>query len=169
MKREECDLMKNSVIFLGPIIKSKGIRPTENGIEAITQLHPFVWPDAPWYRVHIDHTEIRDNIVITDKQSKHIDAHFLPPTNSYTTIEKLHLHMGFQIVLFLITLFTGRELKQLCTYNDIKSIHSFSFHPLNNVLSGKAVQTINTIRTEKNEGDLEDNLYNTPFYDGRNT
>ena len=36
LKREKCDFMKNSIIFLGHIIDSKGIRPTDNKIEAIT-------------------------------------------------------------------------------------------------------------------------------------
>ena len=104
LKREKCDFMKNSVIFLGPIIESKW------------KLYPFEWPDAPWYRVHIDHTEIRGNIslvIIIDTQSKHIDTHrvnilihtsyprqaLIMQLESY---DKLYLHMGFQILSVLI-------------------------------------------------------------------
>ena len=113
-------------------------------------MHPFEWPGAPWYRVHINHTEIRGNIslVIIDTQSKHIDTHLLLSTSSYNAIEKLRQTLsthGFPNIIASDngTSFTSREFKQ---YNDIhSSIHSSPFHSQGNGLAGRAVQTIKSI------------------------
>ena len=66
---------------------------------ALAQLHPFEFPNQPWYRIHIDHAEIEGKtiLIIIDAHSKYVDAHIcaidkFEPYNKKTKDTRL-LHM----------------------------------------------------------------------------
>ena len=70
-------------------------------------LHPWEWPDKPWYRVHVDCAgplEGKMICVIVDAHSTYIDAHVMTSWNNVATSMKLRqtfathgtlLYLGF--------------------------------------------------------------------------
>ena len=136
---------------------------------ALAQLHPFEWPDQPWYRIHIDHAEFEGQLilVIVDSHSKFIDAHIVLSTSSSQTIRKLrqtfathgHPHV---IMSDNGTSFTSAEFQNYCTGSNIKLVHSSPFHPASNGLAEKAVQTVKS-SLKKMRGNLEYRLLQVLF------
>ena len=116
---------------------------------ALAQLHPFEFPDQPWYRIHIDHAEIEGKtiLIIIDAHSKYVDAHIVPSTSSSHTIRKLRHTFATHGYPHIIVSdngpsFTSGEFNDYCAQNSIKSVHSSPFHPSSNGLAEKAVQTV---------------------------
>ena len=136
---------------------------------ALAQLHPFEFPNQPWYRIHIDHAEIEGKtiLIIIDAHSKYVDAHIVPSTSSSHTIRKLRQTFATHGYPHIIVSdngpsFTSGEFKDYCAENSIKSVHSSPFHPSSNGLAEKAVQTVKS-GLKKMRGDLEDRLISVLF------
>ena len=136
---------------------------------ALAQLHPFEFPDQPWYRIYIDHAEIEGKtiLIIIDAHSKYVDAHIVPSTSSSHTIRKLRQTFATHGYPHIIVSdngpsFTSGEFKDYCAQNSIKYVPSSPFHPSSNGRAEKAVHTVKS-GLKKMRGDFEDRRISVLF------
>ena len=55
-------------------------------------LHPWEWPEKPWFRIHIDHAgPVKGQLflIVVDAYSKWIEVYPTSSTSATATIEKL--------------------------------------------------------------------------------
>ena len=114
-----------------------------------TPLHPWVWPDKPWTRVHIDYAgplEGKMFLLIADAHSKWIEIHATSSSTSSTTIEllrKTFASLGLPEVLVSdnATAFTSAEFSEFLQRNGIRHVRTPPYHPASNGLVERAVQS----------------------------
>ena len=113
-------------------------------------LRPWLFPQRPWSRVHVDYagpTEGKMILVVVDAYSKWIEAKVAHSATTQVTIEQLpglfavHRLPG-TIVSDNETCFTSAEFKQFVTRNNIQHITSPAYHPSLNGLAERAVQLV---------------------------
>ena len=112
-------------------------------------LHPWEWPNKPWYRVHVDYAGPIDGkmfLILVDAHSKWMDVHIVPSTNAQSTIEKFEQSfatLGLPQVMVSDngSMFTSSEMQHFLSSNGIKHITSAPYHPSSNGLAERAVQT----------------------------
>ena len=112
-------------------------------------LHPWVWPDAPWKRVHIDFAgpfKGKMFFIIVDAHSKWPEVIIMPSTTSLHTIETLRsifsqYGLPEQLVSDNGPQFTSQEFAQFMKGNGIKHIRSAPYHPSSNGLAERFVKT----------------------------
>jgi transposase InsO family protein len=134
-------------------------------LPASAPLHPWEWPQEPWYRIHVDYAELEGNmiLVIVDATTKYLDAHIVRSANSASTITKLmqtfaHLGLPRQIVSDNGTTFTSAEMNKFAKGNGIQQIFVAPYHPSSNGLAEKAVQTIKNSLKATQGGTIEQRL-----------
>ena len=139
-------------------------------------LHPWVWPDKPWTRVHIDYAgPLEENmfLLITDAHSKWIEIHATNSSTSSATIEllrKTFSSLGLPEVLVSdnATAFTIAEFSEFLQKNGICHVRTPPYHPASNGLVERAVQSfkegMKRIRNFGTEGSV---MYQIQLSDGR--
>ena len=127
----------------------------------VAPLHPWVWPDAPWKRIHVDFAgpfQGHTFFIAVDAYSKWPEVVVLTSTTSVKTIEVLRsmfAHHGLpeQLVSDNGPQFTSTEFAQFMEGNRIKHILSAPYHASSNGLAERFVQTLKrTLKTSVKEG-----------------
>ena len=122
----------------------------DNSNPTAAPLHPSVWPNGPWTRIHVDYAgPFLENmfLVVVDAHSKWREVLVMKSTTSHSTIEVLHTlferyglptqlfsNNGSQFILSEFTHF-------LCT-NGVKHIRNAPYHPSSNGQAESFVQTL---------------------------
>ena len=112
-------------------------------------LHPWVWPDTPWKRVHVDFVgpfQGKMFFIIVDAHSKWPEVITMSSTTSQHTIEALRsvfsrFGLPDQLVSDNGPQFTSEEFAQFLRRNGIRHILSAPYHPSSNGLAERFVQT----------------------------
>ena len=116
-----------------------------------TPLHPWIFTDRPWSRLHIDYCGlISGNMLlgIMDSHSKSLEVHIASTSRLEITIE--HLRRTFSthgipdtIVSDNASCFTSNEFIHFFKMNGIKHITSAQYQLSTNGMAERAVQTVN--------------------------
>ena len=117
---------------------------------AAAPLHPWVWPDAPWTRIHVDYAgPFRGKmfLVVVDAHSKWPEVSMMTSSTSQQTIDALRslfsrYGLPEQLVSDNGTQFTSAEFTQFLKANGIKHIRSAPYHPSSNGLAERFVRTL---------------------------
>ena len=112
-------------------------------------LHPWVWPDTPWKRIHVDFAgpfQGKMFFIVIDAHSKWPEVVTMSTTTSHTTIEALRsMFARFGLPEQLVSdngpQFTSTEFAQFMKGNHIKHILCSPYHPSSNGLAERFVQT----------------------------
>ena len=119
-------------------------------------LHPWVWPYAPWKRVHVDLDHMF--LLVVDAHSKWPEVMIMSSTTSPKVIETLrsmfsHYGLPEQAVSDNGPQFTSLEFAQFMRNNGIKHIKCAPYHPASNGLVERFVQTMKRpLKAEERDG-----------------
>ena len=113
-------------------------------------LHPWVWPDTPWTRIHVDYAGPflgKMFFLVVDAHSKWPEVFIMKSTTSQSTIEALRSLFGRyglpeQLVSDNGPQFTSGEFLHFMRSNRIKHIRSPTYHPASNGQVERFVQTM---------------------------
>ena len=116
-------------------------------------LHPWVWPQRLWQRVHIDFASpVRDEmlLVIVDVHSKWPEVYVMKSTTATQTIECLRdCFARFGIPEQLISdygpQFTAEEFGHFLSRNGVKHTRRSPYHPSTNGAEERLVQTVKRV------------------------
>ena len=116
---------------------------------AVAPLHPWVWPDAPWKRIHVDFAGPflgKMFFIMVDAHSKWPEVVTMTSTTAQHTIEALRSvfsHYGFpeQLVSDNGPQFTSDEFARYMKETGVKHILRSPYHPSSNGLAERFVQT----------------------------
>ena len=116
---------------------------------AVALLHPWIWPDAPWKRIHVDFAgqfHGKMFFIIVDAHSKWPEVVMMSSTTSQSTMEALcstfsQFGLPEQLVSDNGPQFTSEEFAQFMRGNGIKHILCAPYHPSSNGLAERFVQT----------------------------
>ena len=116
---------------------------------AVAPLHPWIWPTAPWKRVHVDFAgPFLDKmfLVIVDAHSKWPEVIPMSSTTAPKTIAALQtLFAKYGLPEQLVSdngpQFSSEEFAHFTKANGIKHIYSAPYHPSSNGLAERFVQT----------------------------
>ena len=117
---------------------------------ATAPLHPWVWPDSPWARIHVDFAGPflgKMFLVVIDAHSKWPEVIMMNSTTSLRTIEELRSLFGRyglpeQLVSDNGSQFKSSEFADFMRTNGIKHIRSAPYHPTSNGQAERFVQTL---------------------------
>ena len=126
-------------------------------------LHPWVWPDRPWVRLHLDYAGPflgKMFLVTVDAHSKWLDVFPVTSATSATTIARLrslftHYGLPETIVTDNGSVFTSAEFQEFTRRNGIHHSTSAPFHPSSNGLAERAVQTFKASMRKQESGTIE--------------
>jgi transposase InsO family protein len=112
-------------------------------------IHPWMVPEKPWSRVHIDHAIdfMGSNwLVMIDAYSKYPCIHATTSTSTKSTtalLEEDFAHFGYPhtIVTDNATSFTSEEFKQWCAERGIIHLTGAPYHPATNGAAERLVQS----------------------------
>jgi transposase InsO family protein len=112
-------------------------------------VHPWMMPEKPWSRVHIDHAiNFMGNnyLVIIDAYSKYPIIKRTTSTSTKATtdiLEEAFAHFGYPhaIVSDNATTFTSGEFKEWCKERGIAHLTGAPFHPATNGAAERLIQT----------------------------
>jgi transposase InsO family protein len=115
----------------------------------VAPLTPWIWPGAPWSRIHIDFAE-KDKVhylVVTDAYSKWPEVVIMKSTTASATIKELRTlfaQFGFprQVVSDNGPPFQSEEFALFMKQNGIKHIRVAPYHPSSNGAAERLVQTV---------------------------
>ena len=116
---------------------------------AVAPLHPWLWPDKPWDRVHVDFAGPFMGsmfLIIVDAHSKWPEVVPMNSTTSTQTITVLRqVFSAYGIPRQLVSdngpQFTSVEFATFCQVNGIKHIRTSPYHPASNGLAERFVQS----------------------------
>ena len=123
-------------------------------------LHPWVWPDQPWKRIHIDFAGPFLNhmfMVVVDAHSKWPEVRTMTNTSAEKTTEALrslfsHYGLPEQVVTDNGPQFTSTEFATFTKENGIKHILSSPYHPSSNGQAERFIQTLKcALKASENE------------------
>ena len=124
-------------------------------------LHPWIWPDTPWKRIHIDFAGPflgHMFFVVVDAHSKWPEVEVLKSTTTEKTIEALKLlfarhGLPQQVISDNGLQFTSSEFTGFLRANRIKHILCAPYHPASNGQVERFVQTLKrTLKTCRKDG-----------------
>ena len=112
-------------------------------------IHPWMVPEKPWSRVHIDHAIdfMGSNwLVVIDAYSKYPCIHATTSTSTKSTtalLEEDFAHFGYPhtIVSDNATSFTSEEFKEWCAERGIIHLTGAPYHPATNGAAERLVQS----------------------------
>ena len=124
----------------------------------LAPLHPWLWPQRPWQRIHVDFAgPFRGKmfILIVDAHSKWPEIHMVRDTTTTKTISvlrQLFARFGLpqQIVSDNGPQFTSEEFRDFTKKNGIKHIRSSPYHPATN---GAVERLVRTFKVAMKAGD----------------
>ncbi|KAK3107148.1 hypothetical protein FSP39_008158 [Pinctada imbricata] len=127
-------------------------------------VHPWDWPDTPWYRLHIDFAGPFKNamyLIVVDSHSKWPEVFIMNSTTARATIRVLRCLFARQGIPSEIVSdngpqFVAEEFKQFMKENGIRHITSAPYHPRTNGQADRFVQTFK--RTMKSADKHSENL-----------
>lgn len=112
-------------------------------------VHPWMLPEKPWSRVHLDHAInfLGSNwLVVIDAYSKYPCIHQTTSTSTRATIDLLEqdfAHFGYPHTLVTdnATAFTSEEFQEWCRARGIAHLTGAPYHPATNGAAERLVQT----------------------------
>lgn len=112
-------------------------------------LHPWIWPNTPWKRIHIDFAGPFLNkmfLIVVDAHSKWPEVIQMTSTTSAKTIDVLRTlfdryGLPEQLVSDNGPQFTSEEFTAFMTSNGVKHIRTAPYHPSSNGQAERFVQT----------------------------
>ena len=115
----------------------------------VAPLHPWIWPTAPWKRIHIDYAGPFLNqmfLIVVDAHSKWPEVIQMSSITTSKTVEALQVlfakyGLPEQLVSDNGPQFTSEDFSQFMRGNGIKHIRSAPYHPSSNGLAERFVQT----------------------------
>ena len=139
----------------------------------IKPLHPWVWPEAPWKRIHVDFAgpfQGHTFFIAVDAYSKWSEAVIMTTTISEKTIEILRSMFAQhglpeQLVSDNGPQFTSTEFAEFLKGNQIKHTMSAPNNPASNGLAKRFMQTMKrTLKASmKQGGSINHRLAKFPF------
>ena len=126
----------------------------------LSPLHPWIFPDSPWHRVHIDYAGPFMGhmfLIVIDAHSKWAEV---VPTDSSTSSKTIDILLTIfarfglpkQIVSDNAPNFTSDEFKNFVRSNAIKHITSAPYHPATNGIAERFVQIFkNAMKSAKKD------------------
>ena len=113
--------------------------------------NPWLWPSAPWKRVHIDFAGPfmqRMFLIIVDAYSKWMDVVMMTSTTSENTINALrYLFSSYGLPVEIVSdngpQFVSEEFEIFLKENGVRHIRSAPYHPASNGEAERAVRTFN--------------------------
>ena len=125
------------------LAKSCSVCQSLQATPAAAPLHPWVWPDAPWKRIHVDFAgpfQGKMFFILVDAHSKWPEVITMPSTTSQATIEALQsvfsrFGLPDQLASDNGPQFTSVEFALFLKQNGIKHIRSAPYHPSSNGLA----------------------------------
>ncbi len=132
-------------------------------LPAAAPVHPLVWPNIPWYRLHLDYAgpfHGRMWLILVDATSKWAEIIPLKEANSRNTIlalESIFARFGLPHQLFSDngTPFTSDEFKAFCEERRIAHIRSTPWHPRSNGEAERMVRTFKMMMKKENPASSE--------------
>ena len=120
----------------------KSCRPCQNVklLPPTAPLHPWIWPDCPWQRVHVDFAgpfKASMFLLLLDSRSKWPEIYPMSSTTIFKTIEVLrHIFSSYGIPEQLVSdngsQFTSEEFADFVKSNGIKHIRTAPYRPSSN-------------------------------------
>jgi hypothetical protein len=118
-------------------------------------MHPWIWPDAPWQRVHIDfagpflHKML---LVVVDARTKWPEVVIMPDTTAEHTVDALQVIFAThglpeQLVSDNGPQFTSQAFETFVKLNGIRHIRCSPYHPSSNGLAECFVRTFKEAMT----------------------
>ena len=112
-------------------------------------LHPWLWPDQPWQRIHIDYAgPFRGKmfLLLIDAHSKWPEIFEMASTTSGSTIAMLRrVFAAYGLPEHLVSdngpQFTSTEFREFLRSNRVKHIQTAPYHPASNGAVERLVQT----------------------------
>ena len=112
-------------------------------------LHPWLWPDQPWQRIHIDYAgPFRGKmfLLLIDAHSKWPEIFEMASTTSGSTIAMLRrVFAAYGLPEHLVSdngpQFTSTEFREFLRSNGVKHIRTAPYHPASNGAVERLVQT----------------------------
>jgi len=118
------------------------------GLPPVAPVMPWIWPGAPWHRIHVDYAEVDglDFLVIIDAHSKWPEVRLMTSTTAEATIRELRdifskYGLPNQLVSDNGPQFRSELFKQFLAMNGIKQILVAPYHPASNGAAERLVQT----------------------------
>lgn len=152
-------------------VKACNICQSHGPAQKHAPLHPWVWPDRPWSRLHVDFAGPylgKMFLVTVDAHSKWLEVDIMTSATAQATIERLRrlftVHgLPDTIVSDNGSAFTSQEFKEFVSSNGIKHVTTAPYHPASNGLAERAVQVLKAGLRRNTEGSLEFRLARTLF------
>jgi hypothetical protein len=121
----------------------------QQNLPAKAPVHPWILPEKPWSRLHIDHAVnfLGSNwLVAVDAYSKYPCIHQTASTSTKATIDLLEedfAHFGYPHTLVTdnATTFTSEEFQEWCKSKGIVHLTGAPYHPATNGAAERLVQT----------------------------
>jgi len=136
----------------------------------VSTLHPWVWPEKPWKRIHIDYAGPFQGVmflVIVDAYSKWPEVFIQSQTTATKTIAALQqvfaaYGLPEQVVTDNGPQFVAEEFETFLRRNGVRHIRSAPYHPASNGQAERFVQSLKqALKASKSDGrTLEQRLYN---------
>ena len=135
----------------------------------VAPLHPWVWPEKPWKRIHLDFVgplDGRMNPLVVDLHSKWPEIWEMKSNNSQSTISVLkHLFSLYGLPEQIATdngpQFSAQEFSEFLKLHGVKHYRSTLYHPATNEVVERLVKTFKAaMRIGKKEGEgRQDTLF----------
>ncbi|XP_033832445.2 uncharacterized protein K02A2.6-like [Periophthalmus magnuspinnatus] len=131
-------------------------------------LHPWDFPQDPWYRIHIDFAgpfEDRMFLIAVDAHSKWPEVAIMKSTTSEKTVEELgEMFSRFGAPVQLISdngpQLVSKEMSDFLQANGVQHIKSAPYHPATNGLAERFVQTLkHALKASQGQGTLHQRLH----------
>ncbi len=127
----------------------------------VAPLHPWVWPDSPWTRIHVDYAGPflgKMFFVVVDAHSKWPEVSIMSTSStSQKTIDILRsLFARYGLPQQLVSdngpQFTSKEFEQFVRANGVRHIKSAPYHPASN---GQVERFIRTMKRSLRAGERD--------------
>uniref|UniRef100_A0A8C6U8I0 Gypsy retrotransposon integrase-like protein 1 n=2 Tax=Neogobius melanostomus TaxID=47308 RepID=A0A8C6U8I0_9GOBI len=131
-------------------------------------LHPWDFPQDPWYRIHIDFAgpfEDKMFLVAVDAHSKWPEVAIMKTTTSEKTIEELgEIFSRFGAPVQLVSdngpQLVSKEMSDFLQANGVQHIRSAPYHPATNGLAERFVQTLkHALKISQGQSTLHQRLH----------
>ena len=118
---------------------------------AVAPLHPWVWPDSPWARIHVDFAgpfRGKTYLVIVDAHSKWPEVIDMKTSTTAASLivelRKVFATFGLprQVVSDNGPQFVSAEFERFMKENGVKHLRSAPYHPSTNGLAERFVQSL---------------------------